>query len=164
MILRGILGESLGNFVCVRGFVKLGDIERVSFSDQPFQRPMSQEHVADMVAIKLRQLRIDDHNEGHSYQISDKILSLIEDSGLLIADLTHPNTNVYHEVGFLMGVNKGKQLKQENFILVMRNKSDADNDKRVGFNLRGWQQIRFTETDELKDKIRDSILKYYQFR
>lgn len=112
--------------------------------------------------IKLQQLRIDEFSLGHSYQISDKILGLIEDSGLLIADLTHPNTNVYHEVGFLMGVNQGKNLKQENFILVMRNQRDADNDKRVGFNLRGWQQLRFDETHELKELIKVSIKKYYQ--
>jgi hypothetical protein len=112
--------------------------------------------------IKLQQLRIDEYSAGHSYQISDEILRLIENSGLLIADLTHPNTNVYHEVGFLMGVNQGKQLKQENFILLMRNRRDVDNDKRVGFNLRGWQQVRFDETHELKARLKDSILKYYQ--
>lgn len=112
--------------------------------------------------LKIQKLRIDEHSEGHSYQISDKILRLIEDSGLLIADLTHPNTNVYHEVGFLMGVNQGQQLAQENFILVMRNQPNIDNDKRVGFNLRNWQQIRFDETHQLKAQIKTSVLKYYQ--
>ncbi|HEV2765351.1 MAG TPA: hypothetical protein VGV38_20380, partial [Pyrinomonadaceae bacterium] len=112
--------------------------------------------------IKLQQLRIDEYSPGHSYVISDEILRLIENSGLLIADLTHPNTNVYHEVGFLMGVNQGRRIGQENFILVMRNQPNADNDKRVGFNLRGWQQVRFDETHQLKAKIKDSILKYYQ--
>ena len=41
--------------------------------------------------IKLREIRIDEFNQGHSYKIDDQILKLIDDSGLLIADLTSKN-------------------------------------------------------------------------
>jgi hypothetical protein len=35
--------------------------------------------------------------------LNDEILRLIEESGLLIDDLTCGNKNFYHEVGYLMG-------------------------------------------------------------
>lgn len=53
--------------------------------------------------IKLKEIRIDELNKGYSYTISDEILELINNRGLLIADLTLSNKNVYRELGFLMG-------------------------------------------------------------
>lgn len=113
--------------------------------------------------IKLEEIRVDKYSEGHSYQITDEILRLIKDSGLLIADLSKSNINVYHEVGYLMGVNEGRGLPQENFILTLKKEPDGTTDK-VGFNLQPWQQIRFSDTDDLKNQIKESILKYYQLR
>ena len=63
----------------------------------------------------LRWTRIDQFNKGHSYTIDDEILEVIEGSGLLIADLTFGNKNVYHEVGYLMGLNRGMKRGQEKF-------------------------------------------------
>jgi hypothetical protein len=111
--------------------------------------------------IKLREIRIDMFNRGHSYKIDDEILSLIEESGLLIADLTKKNANVYQELGYLMGLNQGKGLKQENFILIMKQTKDSK-DSDVGFNIRPFQQLRFTSDLELVDKLKDSILEYYE--
>lgn len=111
--------------------------------------------------IKLREIRIDEFNQGHSYEIDDQILKLIDDSGLLIADLTSKNINVYHELGFLMGLNQGKEKSQENFILLEDNNLDNSN---VGFNIRAFQQLRFNDTLDLKNKLINSLEEYYKLK
>lgn len=75
-------------------------------------------------------------SRAHSYTITDEILTAIENSGLLIADLTHGNKNVYREVGYLMGLNQGRLLKQENFVLIVRENGKGSVEKDVGFNLK----------------------------
>lgn len=111
--------------------------------------------------IKIEPLRIDKLNKGHSYTIFSEILTAIEDSGLLIADLTHGNKNVYHEVGYLMGLNRGRHLGQENFILLVRDTGKGNVEKDVGFTLKGVSQIRFKEMNELEDELDKSIRTYY---
>lgn len=111
--------------------------------------------------IKLREIRIDQFNQGYSHNINDEILELIEDSGLLIADISHQNGNVYHEIGYLMGLNQGKGLDQKNFILI-KNDSPPFNENRVGFNLTDIKQIRFIDTLTLKRQLEESLKVYYQ--
>lgn len=111
--------------------------------------------------IKIESLRIDKLNKGHSYTITDAILTAIEESGLLIADLTHANPNVYHEVGYMMGLNRGKGLKQVNFILIAKVGAGSNLDKTVGFNLRGVSQIRFEKLSDLRTKLAEHIRTYY---
>jgi hypothetical protein len=88
--------------------------------------------------LKLREIRIDEYLTGYSYKIDDEILDLVRNCGLLIADLSLGNKNVYHELGYLMGVNEGAGLQQDNFILV-HNKQTTENgfDSDVGFNVKG---------------------------
>lgn len=121
--------------------------------------------VSQRHSIALNVTRIDQLNQGHAYQIPAQILELVNTSGLLIADLTHGNKNVYHEIGYLMGLNKAKGLEQHNFIFVLRNNQPAngDTDKEVGFNLRDWQQIRFEGNDalDLRNKLIAGITTYY---
>jgi hypothetical protein len=111
--------------------------------------------------IKIEPLRIDKHNKGHSYKITDEILNMIESSGFLIADLTHGNKNVYHEVGYLMGLNQGRHKKQDNFVLIVRDKNKTQIEKDVGFNLKDVSQIRFKETIDLEAELTRTIKKYY---
>jgi hypothetical protein len=111
--------------------------------------------------IKIEPLRIDKLNKGHSYTITDAILTAIEESGLLIADLTHANPNIYHELGYLMGLNRGRGLKQENFILIAREEPGSKLDMKVGFNLQGVSQIRFKKFADLEAKLVTHIRTYY---
>jgi len=111
--------------------------------------------------IKIVPLRIDQLNKGHSYTITDAILTAIEESGLLIADLTHANPNVYHEVGYLMGLNRGHGLKQENFILIAKETAKGQLKKAIGFNLRAVSQIRFRKYAALETALTKYIRKYY---
>jgi hypothetical protein len=111
--------------------------------------------------IKIEPLRIDKYNKGHSYKITDEILRAIEESGLLIADLTHGNKNVYHEVRYVMGLNQGRHLRQDNFVLIVRNIDKKQIERDVGFNLKNVSQIRFKETIDLEADLTATIKKYY---
>jgi len=122
-------------------------------------RQINDKHQLD---IRLQEVRIDLFNKGHSYTIDDEILRVIEGTGLLIADLTFGNRNVYHELGYLMGLNRGKGLGQDNFILIADKKERGEElEKDIGFNLKSWQQLRFESTRELEERLSVSIEKYY---
>ncbi|KGA43415.1 hypothetical protein L2164_13290 [Pectobacterium brasiliense] len=111
--------------------------------------------------LALSPVRIDHVNKGHSYTIADEILQVVHGCGLLIADLTQGNKNVYHEIGFLMGLNQGRTAEQDNFILLADNRK-IQNDADIGFNLRHWQQVRFDDPLDLKTKLVSSLEQHFQ--
>lgn len=110
--------------------------------------------------IAIRPIRIDQFDTGYSYEINAEVLRLIEDSGLLIADLTHGNKNVYQELGYLMGLNQGKGLSHENFLLV-HNASIGDVTKDIGFNIAGIKQLRLKDTNALREAVKEQVSKFY---
>lgn len=110
--------------------------------------------------IAIRPLRIDQFDTGFSYVINDEILRLIEDSGYLIADLTKGNPNVYHEIGYLMGLNQGHGLPHQNFLLV-HNSSIGDAQKDIRFNLAGIKQLRSSDTNDLREAVKRQISIYF---
>ncbi len=125
-------------------------------------RQINDKHKLD---IDLREIRIDNFNKGHSYTIDDEILKVIEGSGLLIADLTFGNRNVYHEIGYLMGLNRGKTLEQDNFILIADKKTRGEElESDIGFNLKSWQQLRFESTRVLEEGLTESLEIYYKLK
>lgn len=111
--------------------------------------------------LALHPVRIDHVNKGHSYTIADEILKVVNGCGLLIADLTQGNKNVYHEIGFLMGLNQGRTAKQDNFILLA-DSTQIQGDAAIGFNLRHWQQVRFDDTLDLKAKLLQSLEHHFR--
>lgn len=123
---------------------------------------VNKDHALQQADLALKTIRIDRENKGHSYTIADEILQIIDGCGLLIADLTQSNKNVYHEVGFLMGLNQGRGELHENFILI----ADANQvkDNTIGFNLRAWQQIRFNDTLDLTRKLVDSLEQHFELK
>ena len=110
--------------------------------------------------LALSPVRIDHVNKGHSYTIGDEILKVVNGCGLLIADLTEGNKNVYHEIGFLMGLNQGRIAPQDNFILLA-DKRRIQSDAAIGFNLRHWQQIRFDGELQLRDQLIESLEQHF---
>lgn len=112
--------------------------------------------------LKIQQIRIDKLIKGHSYKIDEEILQLVEDSGLLLADLSLGNKNVYHEIGYLMGLNKGGKHKQDNFILLHNKRMTGSKfNKDVGFNLKAHQVLIADGTDDLRSQLKKQIEKYY---
>lgn len=109
--------------------------------------------------IKMYPLRIDRYKDGSAYKIPDAILNKIADSGLLIADLTKNNPNVYHEVGYLMGLFRPKQQQKLNLILIC-NTSHTPYEK-IGFNIRNHKVLGFKDTNELKEPLKEEIRNFY---
>lgn len=110
--------------------------------------------------VKLKPERVDWFEDGTSYEITDKILSMIADCGYLIGDLTYARPNVYHEIGFIMGKDKALGKETNNFLLLLDESVDS-NDKKVAFNLQGIKQIRFSESEELAPKLKQNLIKFY---
>jgi len=102
--------------------------------------------------------RIDKHNEGGL--LKSEITALIEDSDIIVADLTNERPNCYLEVRYAMGRNKFRNL-----ILLAREDHNADSPnyrpggRKVHFDLTGydilfWNPNRLNEFQtELKTRI-----------
>ncbi|MCK9209579.1 MAG: hypothetical protein M0P61_01950 [Ignavibacteriaceae bacterium] len=110
--------------------------------------------------IKIYPLRIDRFKDGSAYKIPDAILQKIEESGLLIGDLTNSNPNVYHEVGYLMGLIKMRKQRKMNLILIS-NTSVTKLPDQIGFNIRNHKILGFEDTNKLREPLTQEILAYY---
>ncbi|WGK69596.1 hypothetical protein P0082_01675 [Candidatus Haliotispira prima] len=113
-------------------------------------------------SLKLELIRIDKNKVGYSFTITDQILKHIEAGGYLIADISLGNQNVYYEIGYQMGLNRGKNREQNNFLLV-HNKgvAKADFDKDKSFNISGISIEAATDSNDLKEKIEKQLTIYY---
>jgi hypothetical protein len=144
-------------------FISMAFRKETEETYKTIQKTVQQLNDKHKLDIRLREIRIDQFNQGHSYTIDDEILNVIEGSGLLIGDLTFGNRNVYHEIGYLMGLNCGKGLKQDNFILIADKQARGEElEKDIGFNLKSWQQLRFESTRQLEEALTESLETYYQ--
>ena len=76
---------------------------------------------------------------------------------------THGNKNVYQELGYLMGLNQGKGLPHENFLLI-HNGSIGDVSKDIGFNIAGIKQLRLNDTNSLREEVKKQISAFYGLR
>jgi hypothetical protein len=117
-------------------------------------------NVAHQLDIQLREIRVDQFDTGYSYEINQEILDLIENSGLMIADLSGGNKNVHHEIGYLMGLNRGRGLRDENFLLV-HNEAVGKPAADIGFNLAGIKQLRVKDTNTLREDVKRQIAIFY---
>lgn len=111
--------------------------------------------------IKIFPLRIDRFKDGSAYKIPDAILDRIFDSGLLIGDLTKNNSNVYHEIGYLMGLQRLRNRKKINLILICNTTVHSDFPNNIGFNIRNHKILPFHDTNNLKEPLKEEIKSYY---
>lgn len=103
----------------------------------------------------LRLLRVDQHSEGATGQISDRILRDIEMSGLVIADLSSGRANIPHEIGFAMGLKKG--------LILIHNGTDAEADEHTPSNIKMYEQIRFNQDyHKLETELKAKLIDYYK--
>ena len=110
-------------------------------------------------ACGLEPRRVDRHNEGGL--LKSEIIRFIQESDILIADLTNERPNVYLEVGYAMGVDKFRNL-----ILTVREDHfpDSPNHARGGpkihFDLAGYDILKWSPQEqgefrgELETRIR----------
>lgn len=116
--------------------------------------------------IKITPLRIDEYIKGETYTITEEILEAINSCSLLIADLSSGNKNVYHEIGYAMALAKVKD-SYPSVVLLLKEDTDKltkgdDIDKFVGFNIRGFSQLRFKRYEELVDKLKSQLKTHFE--
>lgn len=116
--------------------------------------------------IKITTIRIDQKASSELFNISEEISKAIEDSNLLIADLSSHNINVYHEVGIAMGLAQTKGIPPQIILLyktdtVFLDKDKDDIDHFVRFNIRGESQLRFQTYKQLVDGLVERLEKHY---
>jgi nucleoside 2-deoxyribosyltransferase len=97
-----------------------------------------------------------DKQEGASYEIPARVFQEIDESRLVIADLTDEKPNVYCEVGYA----KARGIP---FFLTFRKKV-ADPGKtgtsaanRVHFDLAPYRHIEYEETHDLRDQLKKEL-------
>ncbi|MCX4260184.1 MAG: hypothetical protein OSJ33_02790 [Muribaculaceae bacterium] len=117
------------------------------------------------IHLNATPIRIDRTIESSSFSIQNKILEAIKSCSLIIADLSSSNINVYHEIGYAMGVAESHNMIP-NMILLYKedtdhNKEKKDIDKFIGFNLRNLSQLRFKDYKQLVDSLVERLEKHY---
>lgn len=117
------------------------------------------------INLRATPIRIDRKVEASTSSIPDEIRKAIQSCGLIIADLSSANINVYHEIGYAMGVAESNGMIP-NIILLYKentdhNKENKDVDKFVGFNLRNLSQLRFKDYDQLVEGLIKRLEKHY---
>lgn len=118
------------------------------------------------ITLSAQPIRIDKTIESSTYSIQNRILEAIQDCSLIIADLSSANINVYHEIGYAMGVAESHKMLP-NMILLYKEDTDfnkerkTDTDKFIGFNLRNLSQLRFKNYEQLVDGLVERLEKHY---
>ena len=94
----------------------------------------------------------------------------IKDCGLVIADLTYGNANVYHEIGYLFGLNTAQQRGLvDNLILIWHRNRAVQVHETAGvqeavdvrFDLKDWSALRFTEPNELRNSLVSALVQHF---
>lgn len=147
--------------------------KRTIFVSMPFTKGVAANHyaiiervakeVSDSYGLKppLMVERVDWFHDGTSYVISDKIIEMMSDCGLLIGNLTYCNPNVYHEIGFVMGKAKGEGLSVANMLLFLDESVPDAKDKFVGFNVHGIKQLRFSESEKFAADLKTNLERFF---
>ena len=112
-----------------------------------------------MALIKCSTARRVDKQKGASYEIPARVFNEIDQSGLLIADLTDEKPNVYCEVGYA----KSKNIP---FILTFHKKNPKDEPawdrksrtgNKVHFDLAAYRYIPYDNPMNLRDKLKTEL-------
>lgn len=145
-------------------FISMDFLNKYEPTYQAIEGVIKEINTEKKLDIKLLPMRIDQFKTGYSYKLDDEIFKQIEKCGLMIADLSNNNVNVYQEVGFAMGLNCN--INKKNILLLKQvkqdNKQDKSVDSEVGFNLRSTKQLRFEDTKDLRKSLKQELLKYYK--
>lgn len=155
----------------------LSSRQRTIFVSMPFGKPKTEDHCAivNRVAREVSEAhglkppikveRVDCFHDGTSYVISDKILSMMSDCGLLIANLTYCNPNVYHEIGFVMGRAKAEGKDCADMLLFLDESVEDAKDKYVGFNIAGIKQLRFSQAEtQFAPALKENLEQFFRIK
>lgn len=117
--------------------------------------------------IIIKTIRIDQKITSELFDIPKEISRAIEESGLIIADLSSHNINVYHEIGMAMGLAQTKGIPASIILLYktdtsFRDKEKCDVDHFIGFNIRSESQLRFQTYKQMCDGLIERLEKHYE--
>lgn len=140
-------------------FISMPFASEYNHHDKAFSTVIEEINKETKDPMPLLVRRIDKRIDGVTYQISEKVLEEIRTAGLLIADLSSSNPNVYHEVGYLMGLVAHNNLQPPNLILVCN--TDKTAFPSIGFNLRGYKTLGFKDTGTLMPELKKEIMAHY---
>ncbi len=93
----------------------------------------------------LDPMRID-KQQGVSFEIPARVFEEIDESRLVIADLTDEKQNVYCEVGYA----KARGIP---FILTFQKETGANTSTKVHFDLAPYRYVQYETTHDLRDKL-----------
>lgn len=109
-------------------------------SFDPDMDPVFEAVACAAASVGLRAARVKDFHG--DYRITDKILSLIRDARLVVADLSHEGPNVYFELGYARGLGK-------TVITILRTGTVAH------FDVHDWPYIEYIDSRPLEHKLRE---------
>lgn len=114
----------------------------------------------------LMPIRIDKQIVGFSYDIVSEMLDKIQNAGLLIADLTEQNANVYYEAGFTQGLLRAKLGNTAQILYLVSNPSDPEHPHgEVKFDVNHFKVIGYKNVgngvSELKASLERELKAFY---
>lgn len=111
-------------------------------------------------------IRIDKQIAGFSYDIVEEIFNNIQNAGLLIADLTYQNANVYYEAGFAQGLIRAKLGDAAKVLYLISNPDEPEKPiDAVKFDIQNYKLITYRNDGnavaELKGCLEKELKAFY---
>lgn len=111
-------------------------------------------------------IRIDKQIVGFSYDIVEEILDNIQNAGLLIADLTEQNANVYYEAGYAQGLIKAKLGNTAEILYLISNIEEPEKPfANAKFDVQHYKMIPYKNDGngaaELQSNIENELKAFY---
>jgi hypothetical protein len=109
-------------------------------SFEPDMDPVFDAVACAAASVGLRAVRVKDvHGD---YRVTDKILTLVRDACLIVADLSHGGPNVYFELGYARGLGK-------TVITILRAGAVAH------FDVHDWAYLEYIDSRPLEHQLRE---------
>lgn len=105
--------------------------------------------------VEINLIKVDEHHDGYSGDIYERIIEGIKKSALVIADLSYGNRNVHHEIGLAQGM--GKKV-----LLLYKLRDAIDARQEIGSNISMYDQVRFKNQTELRPVLTKKIEQYFE--
>lgn len=108
----------------------------------------------------LPPIRIDKQIIGFSYDIVNEILENIQNAGLLIADLTEQNANVYYEVGYAQGLIQSRLGNTAEVLYLISNPDKPDEPfANAKFDVQHYKMIPYKNDGNGVNKLKSNLEK-----
>lgn len=108
----------------------------------------------------LEPVRIDKQILGFSYDVVDEILNNIQNAGLLIADLTYKNANVYYEAGFTQGLIRARTGESTQILYLISNPENPEHPFDMAkFDVEHYKMLGYTNDGNGQAKLKDDLEK-----